>query len=264
MAIISKQKGASIIVVIAIMLILAVMGSALISLVRTGTDISINELGAEQAYSIAEGGKEYILANRNFPNYSQVTPITLGTGSFTVSTPTYLTAAVTISATTITVASTSSFPSSGKIRIDAEVLTYTGTTATTFTGVFPATNIHTNGNAVYPVTTLTGSDLTAVATTINVTSTTGFLIPGIIKSQDEYIYCTTATATAFSGCIRGYHGSTARSHTTNNNVYQYVITSTGTVSAANSYGYASRSVTAMVDGAVGVTKGCRLTLVETY
>lgn len=36
--------------------------------------------------------------------------------------------------TTITVASTTSFPSAGKIKIDSEVISYTGLTATTFTG----------------------------------------------------------------------------------------------------------------------------------
>lgn len=38
------------------------------------------------------------------------------------------------SVTTITVVSTTGFPTSGEIRIEAEVITYTGVTATTFTG----------------------------------------------------------------------------------------------------------------------------------
>ncbi|HEY0004539.1 MAG TPA: hypothetical protein VGB17_06980 [Pyrinomonadaceae bacterium] len=48
---------------------------------------------------------------------------------------TYLTAAINASVTTITVASTSGFPSAGVAWIQNELFAYTGTTATTFTGV---------------------------------------------------------------------------------------------------------------------------------
>ena len=50
---VGNQKGASIIAVIAIMLILAVMGAALVSLVTTGSDVSVNQLQSEQALNIA-------------------------------------------------------------------------------------------------------------------------------------------------------------------------------------------------------------------
>ena len=53
---------------------------------------------------------------------------------------TTLTGAHTKIVTTITVASTTSFPSTGTILIDNEQMTYTGTTATTFTGVTRAAN----------------------------------------------------------------------------------------------------------------------------
>src|SRR3989304_6529243 len=68
---IANQKGVSIVAVIAAMLILSVMGVTLISLVTTGSDVSINQLQSEQAFNVAEGGKENILANkaaRPFPN----------------------------------------------------------------------------------------------------------------------------------------------------------------------------------------------------
>lgn len=47
---------------------------------------------------------------------------------------TYLTAALGAADTTVTVSTTSGFPSSGTIWIEQEAITYTGTTATTFTG----------------------------------------------------------------------------------------------------------------------------------
>lgn len=49
-----NPKGASIIAVIAIMLILAVMGAALVSLVTTGSDVSVNQLQSEQALQIQQ------------------------------------------------------------------------------------------------------------------------------------------------------------------------------------------------------------------
>ena len=252
---ISNQKGASIIAVIAIMLILAVMGAALVSLVTTGSDVSVNQLQSEQALNVAEGGKEYILANRTFPNYStQGATINLGVigsnvSNFKVDTPTYLTVAVAIGNTTITVNDTSGFASpSGRIVIDSEVLAYTAKTATTFT-VTAATAAHTVNNAVYPVTTVSSLAI-ASDTTINVASTTGFVIPGVIKIGSEYIYCTsTPTTTSFSNCTRGYKGSTAASHL-GSNVFQYSITSTGTVGTANN---SNRVVRAAVYGSTSVS-----------
>ena len=133
---ICNQKGASIIAVIAVMLILAVMGATLISLVTTGSDVSVNQLQSEQALNVVEGGKEYILANRTFPNYSTQGAITnLGAGNFRVATPAYVTPnPIAVGDTTINVDSTAKFPSSGRIIIDSELIDYTGTTPTSFTG----------------------------------------------------------------------------------------------------------------------------------
>jgi hypothetical protein len=55
-------------------------------------------------------------------------------GAFQDTAYTTLNGAINNSVTTITVVSTTGFPTSGQIRIDAEVIIYTGTTATTFTG----------------------------------------------------------------------------------------------------------------------------------
>ncbi len=133
--IISNQKGASIIAVIAIMLILAVMGAALVSLVTTGSDISINQLQSEQAFNIAEGGIEKALTEfvkNNTPCASLVYTNSLGAGSFTT-TPTLHTASIALSAnitaadTIIPVGSTAGYASHGRIRIENEDINYAAT-----------------------------------------------------------------------------------------------------------------------------------------
>jgi len=92
---------------------------------------------------------------------------------------------------------------------------------------------HASGNAVYPATTVTVA-LTAAATTITVGSTTGFLVPGVVRIDSEFIYCASKTATTFTGCIRGYKNTSAVAHAavTSTTVFQYIITSTGTVGSA--------------------------------
>lgn len=91
-------------------------------------------------------------------------------GSFTIYNQTYsttLNGAITGGAgTTITVTSTTGFPTSGSIRIAAEranaeeTIAYTGKTSTTFTGLTPTNpaNSHATGTAVYnPATSLIGT-----------------------------------------------------------------------------------------------------------
>lgn len=236
------------------MLILAVMGAALVSLVTTGSDISVNQLQSEQALNVAEGGKEFILANRTFPNYSQVTPITLGAGSFTVATPAYLTVAVAIGNNIITVNSTSGFPAAGRIVIDSEVMIYTAIGGNTFTVPAGASAAHTNGNAVYPVTTVT-ADPGAGGITITVASTTGFVVPGVVRIDSEYIYCAstnTPLTTQFTNCIRGYKGSTAAAHIATSNVFQYIITTTSTVGTGTN---STRVIRTAVYGSAGGSGG---------
>jgi hypothetical protein len=223
-----------------VMMILALFAAVAVSLVTTGSNIGLQEEQGVAAFYIAEGGLEYILKNQSFPNYSLTAAKNLGDGSFTVATPAYLTADPGVADTTITVNSTASFPASGRIVIDSELITYTGKTATQFNaGVVRGAggtkaSAHTAGNAVYPATTVTDNPLVAGSVTINVASTVGFLIPGIIKIDEEYIYCTGTNApatTQFTGCTRGYKGSTADSHPQLRNVFQYTATSTGTITS---------------------------------
>jgi MSHA biogenesis protein MshP len=238
---IKNQKGVSLIAAVFIIVIVAFMGVIFLTLFTSSSSTSINDLQSAQALYVAEGGKEYILENRSFPSYSTGgATVNLGSGNFKVSTPTYLTADPGAAGVTINVQSAANFPNAGRIVIDSELIDYTGKNALQFTGATrgvggtTAVSHPTANAAVYPVTTVTDNPLVAGSATINVNSTLGFLIPGIIKIDEEYIYCTgTNTNTQFTGCTRGYKGTTADSHPQLRNVFQYAITSTGTVTNAN-------------------------------
>jgi len=235
-----RQRGALLILAAAfVLIVLAFMGTVFLTTFTTSTSTATNEFQSTRAFAIAEGGMEYILKNRVFPNYSMgAATANLGAGSFTVSTPTYLTADPGVAGTTINVQSTAVFPNAGRIIIDSELITYTGKNATQFNaGVTRGSGgttaaAHATGNAVYPVTTVTNNPLLVESTTIDVTSTVGFSIPGVIVIDTEYIFCTGVTGTtAFTNCTRGYRGSPATAHVNLSNVFQYALTSTGTVGA---------------------------------
>lgn len=68
-------------------------------------------------------------------------------------------------------------------------------------------------------TVLTDNPLTAGATTVNVSSTTGFPTVGIITIDLEAIEYTGTTATSFTGCTRGFDGTTAASHPVSTTVF---------------------------------------------
>lgn len=230
-----NQKGVSLIVAVFIIVILGFMGVMFVSMIGTSSLTSVNDLQSAQALYVADGGLEYILANRTFPNYSTAgTTTSLGSGSFSIATPSYLTADPGTLGTTINVIATplASFPASGRIVIDSEVVAYTGWNGTQFTGATrgvggTTATTHASGNAVYPVTTV-GADPGIGGTTISVASTRGFAVPGIISIGSENIYCTTTTPTSFSSCIRGY-STTATAHPAGSSVFQYMIISAGKV-----------------------------------
>ena len=56
----------------------------------------------------------------------------------------------------------------------------------------------------------------------------------MVRIDSEFIYCANKTATTFTGCIRGYKNTSAVAHAagTSTTVFQYIITSTGTVGSA--------------------------------
>lgn len=66
----------------------------------------------------------------------------------------------TLPITTLTVASTNGFTTSGTLNASGETLSYTGTTGTTFTGVTGATGTLTGGTLVYQVPTSTNPNFT--------------------------------------------------------------------------------------------------------
>ena len=250
------HKGVSLIAAIFIIVILGFMGVMFVSLINTGSLTSVNDLQSAQALAVAEGGVEYILQNRSFPNYSMNafnggTTMNLGGGSFTVDTPTYLTVDPGVAnPATITVNSLANFASpAGRIVIDGELINCTGANVgSTFRNCARAqggtANVaHAAGHAVYPapwVTVATGIANPTPTITVSSTAQAGFMIPGVIRIGDEFIYCTAEpTATTFTGCTRGYKNTVNVSHAINSPVFQYTITVTGTVGNAKTNDHGS-------------------------
>lgn len=151
-----NQKGVSLIAAVAAMLLLAVLGVVFASMVSVNQQSIVNHLQSTQAFFIADGGLERVIRFLLSPTLSEraacssingnanLTNISLGTGLFTVTTesgsPFYSTTATTLTSnitstdTTIPVNSIASYASYGRIMIDREIIDYTGTTATSFTG----------------------------------------------------------------------------------------------------------------------------------
>jgi len=59
----------------------------------------------------------------------------------------------------------------------------------------------------------------STTTTLNVASTTGFPTSGVLQIESEAISYTGVTATTFTGCGRGYQGTTAATHVNTTAVY---------------------------------------------
>ena len=157
-----------------------------------------------------------------------------------------LNGAHTATVATITVNSTTGYPSAGTLLIEGEALTYTATTATTFTGVTrgalgttaashaTTTAVKTylfSGAAGTAVATL-ASDHTNAVTTITVNSTAGYPSSGAIRIDSELITYTGTTAITLTGATRGARGTTAAAHSSGATVKldispAYIITSDG-------------------------------------
>jgi hypothetical protein len=122
---------------------------------------------------------------------------------------TTLTAAIPTAASTadIDVVTTTGFAASGTIVIGGEVITYSGVTGTSFTGITRGTN---PGN-FYPI----GQPVAANNVTITVDSTTDFPPAGIFIIGNELISYTGVSPTTFTGCTRGASGTTAAPHADN-------------------------------------------------
>jgi len=242
MRLINSSQGVSLIVALFIIVILAFMGAMFVTMINNTSLTSVNDLQSTQSLYVAHGGLEYILENGTFPNYSMGGATkSLGAGNFVISTPAYLTAALNIGNTTINVNSTSGFYTGsaampGWVVIDADTMSYTGSTANTFTGAANITAVHASGNAVYPVASLTTALVNNCTSPVNIQTSyvsSNFLIPGILTIGTELFYCTGSTIGtpgSFSNCTRCYQGSSSAAHAVaTGNVFQYVVKSTGSV-----------------------------------
>jgi hypothetical protein len=124
--------------------------------------------------------------------------------------------------TTINVDDTTGFTASGTIQIDSEIITYSGKTATSFTGCTRGVQ----NNITFASTTLNGG-INASVTTITLTSVTGFTAPvigaAIVRVDNELIsYTGVNTLTnELTGCVRGTNGTTAASHLTGATIAEY-------------------------------------------
>ena len=72
------------------------------------------------------------------------------------------------------------------------------------------TTLYYNGATSYQ-SALNGG-ITDSATSLVLTSASGFSAPAVINIDAELIYCTTLSTVTYSGCSRGYYGSVARAH----------------------------------------------------
>lgn len=107
----------------------------------------------------------------------------------------------------IDVVTTAGFAASGTIVVGSEIITYSGTTATSFTGITRGAN----PRIYYPV----GQPVAANNVTITVDSTSTFPPAGIISIGTELISYTGVGATTFTGCTRGASGTTVAPHPDN-------------------------------------------------
>ena len=85
-----------------------------------------------------------------------------------------------------------------------------------------ATSVY-NSKMSVPYTTLNGT-ITAVATTLTVTSATGFAPSGVILIGTEQIYYASISGAVLSYLVRGYNSTTAATHTTGVGVGTSTIT----------------------------------------
>jgi Tfp pilus assembly protein PilX len=135
---------------------------------------------------------------------------------------------------TVTVSSTSGWTAPGSFQVDSEIISYTGLTATTFTGItrgaYGTTAAGHNNNANvygygehYTTTTANGVTALTIAVTSNTNPTVGGIItvgstaafppaPASIQIGGEIITYSAKTATTFTVSGRGAYGSPAAGH----------------------------------------------------
>jgi hypothetical protein len=143
-----NEKGVTVVAAVATLMVLSLMGTVVVSLVGIENYSALHQAQTLEAYWIAEAGVQRALTYMSREDGSctaitgaaQFTNVMLGRGTFTVTairylpSPTTLSANITNTDTTLTVGDTTGYAPRGRIAIDSELIAYTGTTATTFTG----------------------------------------------------------------------------------------------------------------------------------
>jgi len=66
-------------------------------------------------------------------------------------------------------------------------------------------------------------DIDGSVNTFNVTTSSTFTDNMVVVIDDEQIFCTTFSGTTFSGCTRGYGGTTPATHDSGAGVYGYIV-----------------------------------------
>ena len=167
-----------------------------------GAGSTANRMYAQVSYVAAPPGTKILLYN---------TPLTCPN---TLAAPgTVTTAAIVAGAATISVSSTSAFPTSGQVSLEGNCICYTGTTATSFTGCTGAV-AHLTARTVTLTSivgyTTTTAAILAGAATITVASTAAFPPSGRVSIEGNLISYTGITATTFAGCTGAIAHATAR------------------------------------------------------
>jgi Tfp pilus assembly protein PilX len=153
-----KQQGFFVIAAVILIVIIGFLGIAITYMFVGSATSNINFLQSSKAFYIADGGLEkatrYLstpvlsgaparIACDNVTANSNLTNSSLGDGTFTVtstgslyvSSPTTVSGALTATATTIPVSSTTNYQNSGRIMVDREFMNYAAKNATNFLGV---------------------------------------------------------------------------------------------------------------------------------
>ncbi len=169
----NNQAGYLLLICVFIMVAVSFIGLAAVYMATGSSTATMNFLLADQALYVAEGGLEkasrYILTPlltgaltrdtcAQISGDTDLTNSSLGLGTFTVTSVTgahylinsKLTSAITATATTIPLTSTTGFAPMGRIQIDYEVITYLGVSGNSLTGAlrgkgFSLASSHANG-----------------------------------------------------------------------------------------------------------------------
>lgn len=281
---IAHQRGYLVVVAVILIMIIGFMGAVVANMFFSSSQSTASTALSDNALYLAESGLEYVahrVVNPTFANQvacsaAALADQPLGSGTFTVTTSlnpgvTTLNGALTNVAVSMNVFTTVNFPTAGQVAIDQELINYTGTTATTITGLTRGAGgstaaAHTNGATVQAVLT-TASAIASNATTLTVASTAIYPESGRIMLDDELIDYTDTTATTFTGLTRGVAGTTAAAHVAGTEVGQYQCNANSiggvpSVASPNAERTVNQAVSLQDGWAVGQASGGQYVMIE--